>query len=74
MSDSGELEETQLTDECGSVLRWILRDQQANSQSSSDDTDLINLEGDGSDGEQEHDHRLARELDAVVNWSENLEN
>eukprot|EP01052_Picozoa_sp_SAG31_P012187 SAG31_NODE_706_length_12688_cov_41.991342_8_plen_431_part_00 len=73
VSDGGELEETQLTDESGSVLRWIFRDSHVSSPSSSDEPGPAAEEPAETDGEQGQDHSLAIELDAVVNWLENLD-
>ena len=73
MSDGGELEETQLTDESGSVLRWLFRDSHVSSPSSSDEPGPAAEESAETDGEQGQDHSLAIELDAVVNWLENLD-
>ena len=73
MSDGGELEETQLTDESGSVLRWIFRDPHVSSPSSSGEAGSAGEVLAETDGEQGQDHNLARELDAVVNWLENLD-
>ena len=72
LSDGGELEETQLTDESGSVLRWILQDSRVSSTSSSGEHESAG-DSAGTDGEQGHDNSLARELDAVVYWLENLD-
>ena len=73
VSDGGELEETQLTDESGSVLRWIFRDSHVSSPSSSDEPGSAEEEPAETEGEQGWDHNLAIELDAVVNWLENLD-
>eukprot|EP01052_Picozoa_sp_SAG31_P001863 SAG31_NODE_62_length_28678_cov_21.548270_34_plen_189_part_00 len=73
VSDGGELEETPLTDESGSVLRWIFRDSRVSSPSSSDEPGSAEEELAETDGEQGQDHSLAIELDAVVNWLENLD-
>eukprot|EP01052_Picozoa_sp_SAG31_P041693 SAG31_NODE_6391_length_2035_cov_1.944731_2_plen_71_part_00 len=37
VSDSGEVEETQLTDESGNVLWWIFKDSHVSSPSTSDE-------------------------------------
>ena len=62
-----------VADESGSVLRWIFRDSHVSSPSSSDVPGSAEEQPADTDGEQGQDHNLAIELDAVVNWLENLD-
>eukprot|EP01052_Picozoa_sp_SAG31_P031214 SAG31_NODE_3284_length_4464_cov_5.447194_4_plen_70_part_00 len=55
------------------MLWWILRDSRVSSPSSSLDPGPAEEEEAEPVGEQEQDYSLTIELDAVVNWLENLD-